>query len=158
MILTRKRSHGRSRSAAARTTALAAICGLLALGACGSGDALGATSTTPTLPVPASAAAQSTTTSAAPPPSATQSATSPAAGAPHTTRAHARRPSKISSAAIALAALAGVIALACAAWALARFTAYEPRWVRSARHALAEGGFRASATWAEFSDWVRLGR
>jgi hypothetical protein len=27
----------------------------------------------------------------------------------------------------------------------------------SLRHAMAEAGFRASATWAEFSDWVRLG-
>jgi hypothetical protein len=54
--------------------------------------------------------------------------------------------------------LAALLALACLLWALARLTAFEPRWARSARHALAEGGFRASATWAEFTDWVKLGR
>jgi hypothetical protein len=63
-----------------------------------------------------------------------------------------------STPAIALAVLAALLALACAAWALARITAYEPRWLSSARHALAEGGFRVSATWAEFTDWARLGK
>jgi hypothetical protein len=72
---------------------------------------------------------------------------------PHT--AHA---SKLSTPAIALAVLAALLALGCVAWGAARLTAYEPRWTRSARHALSEGGFRASATWAEFTDWLRLGR
>jgi hypothetical protein len=63
-----------------------------------------------------------------------------------------------STPAIILAVLAALLALACLLWALARLTAFEPRWARSARHALAEGGFRASATWAEFTDWVKLGR
>jgi hypothetical protein len=35
--------------------------------------------------------------------------------------------------------------------------AFEPHWLLSLRHAMAEAGFRLSATWAEFSDWVRLG-
>jgi hypothetical protein len=48
--------------------------------------------------------------------------------------------------------------LLCLAWAIARAQAYEPHWARSLRHSLAEGGFRASATWAEFSDWARLGK
>jgi len=39
----------------------------------------------------------------------------------------------------------------------ARRRAFEPHWLLSLRHAMAEAGFRASATWAEFSDWVRLG-
>jgi hypothetical protein len=56
-----------------------------------------------------------------------------------------------------LAALAGLLALGCAAWGIARLRAYEPHWARSARHAVAEAGFRVSATWAEFSDWIRLG-
>jgi hypothetical protein len=47
--------------------------------------------------------------------------------------------------------------LACLAWALARTLAFEPHWTLSLRHAVAEAGFRASATWAEFSDWARLG-
>jgi len=66
--------------------------------------------------------------------------------------------SKLSTAAIALAALGALLALICLAWALARARAYDPHWARSLRHSLAEGGFRASATWAEFSDWARLGK
>ena len=58
---------------------------------------------------------------------------------------------------IAIAVLAALLALACAAWAIARRRAYEPRWWLSLRHALAEAGLRASATWAEFTDWLRLG-
>jgi hypothetical protein len=63
----------------------------------------------------------------------------------------------LTAGAIVIAALAGLLVLACAAWALARRRAYEPRWWLSLRHALAEAGFRASATWAEFTDWLRLG-
>jgi hypothetical protein len=65
--------------------------------------------------------------------------------------------SHLSAGAIVIAALAALLVLACAAWALARRRAYEPRWWLSLRHALAEAGFRASATWAEFTDWLRLG-
>lgn len=63
-----------------------------------------------------------------------------------------------STAAILVAVLAAVVALACVGWAIARLLAYEPRWSLSLRHALAEAGFRMSATWAEFSDWARPGR
>jgi hypothetical protein len=56
------------------------------------------------------------------------------------------------------AVLAGLIALSCLVWGIFRFGAFEPRWLLSLRHAIAEAGFRTSATWAEFSDWVRLGR
>jgi hypothetical protein len=73
-------------------------------------------------------------------------------------RTAARHSGGLSTAAIALAALAALVALACAVWGVARLLAYEPRWTLSARHAVAEVGFRASSTWAEFSDWIRLGR
>jgi hypothetical protein len=63
----------------------------------------------------------------------------------------------LSTAAIVLAVLAAVLVLACISWALARRRAFEPHWLLSLRHSMAEAGFRASATWAEFSDWVRLG-
>ncbi len=71
----------------------------------------------------------------------------------------AARPGKkhLSGAAIAIAALAALLALGCAVWGLARRRAFEPHWWLSLRHAIAEAGFRASATWAEFTDWVRLG-
>jgi hypothetical protein len=76
------------------------------------------------------------------------------------TLAHA--PSKhsetLSPGAIALAAVAALLVLACLGWALARRRAFEPHWLLSLRHAMAEAGFRASATWAEFTDWARLGR
>ena len=54
--------------------------------------------------------------------------------------------------------LAALLVLGCIAWAIARERAIEPHWTLSLRHAMAEAGFRASATWAEFTDWVRLGR
>jgi hypothetical protein len=74
-----------------------------------------------------------------------------------TSQARAHRGGGLSTAAIALAAFAGLLALACAAWGVARLLAYEPHWARSARHAVAEAGFRTSSTWAEFTDWIRLG-
>jgi hypothetical protein len=70
----------------------------------------------------------------------------------------AHKSKKISTEAIVLAALAALLLLACAAWAFARSRAYEPHWMLSLRHAMSEAGFRLSATWAEFTDWVRLGR
>ncbi len=71
---------------------------------------------------------------------------------------HPASSSHLSTAAIMLAVVAGIVALACVAWALARAFAWEPHWSRSLRHAVAEAGFRASSTWEEFSDWVRSGR
>jgi len=64
----------------------------------------------------------------------------------------------VSTEAVVLAAIAALLLLACAAWAFARSRAYEPHWLVSMRHAMAEAGFRTSATWAEFTDWARLGR
>ncbi|HXM86726.1 MAG TPA: hypothetical protein VN889_03740, partial [Solirubrobacteraceae bacterium] len=63
----------------------------------------------------------------------------------------------LSTGAIVIAALAALLVLACVGWALARRRAFEPHWLLSLRHATAEAGFRASATWSEFLDWVRLG-
>jgi hypothetical protein len=75
-----------------------------------------------------------------------------------TTAQHLSHAHGLSSDAVAIAAVAAVAALLCVAWGVARVLAYEPHWTLSLRHALAEAGFRASATWAEFSDWARLGR
>jgi hypothetical protein len=63
----------------------------------------------------------------------------------------------LSTQSIAIGAAAALVALACVAWGIARLLTFEPRWTLSLRHALTEAGFRASATWAEFSDWARLG-
>jgi hypothetical protein len=63
------------------------------------------------------------------------------------------------TAAIVLLVIVGVLLLAGGtAWAAARWWAYEPPWLVRARHASAEAAWRTSATWAEFRDWVRLGR
>jgi len=64
----------------------------------------------------------------------------------------------LSSTAIAIAAVAALVVLGCLAWAITRARALEPHWTISLRHAMAEAGFRLSATWAEFTDWVKIGR
>jgi hypothetical protein len=64
---------------------------------------------------------------------------------------------KLSAGAILAAILAGLIALACLVWGIFRIGAFEPHWLLSARHSVAEAGFRAAGTWDEFIDWLRLG-
>jgi cobalamin biosynthesis Mg chelatase CobN len=112
-----------------------------------------ATTTTPASPASTTATPQPGTST----PAAGASAGAPA-GSAAPTRPRVHRSTTLSTPAIVLAALAGLIVLGGLAWGLARTLAYEPRWVQSSRHALAEGGFRASATWAEFADWARMGR
>jgi cytoskeletal protein RodZ len=120
-------------------------------------------STTPTPTPPASAVPPTSTTPAT---SASPTTTNPTALAPGQAggltrgavtrrRAHGR---KISTAAVIGAALAALLVALCAVWATVRWLAIEPRWTRSMAYSLEEASFRASATWAEFSDWVRLGR
>jgi hypothetical protein len=78
-------------------------------------------------------------------------------GSPAVARQHPSGGSELSGGAILAAVLAGLIALACLVWAAFRWLAVEPRWTLPVRHSIAEAGFRASAIWAEFADWVRLG-
>ena len=59
---------------------------------------------------------------------------------------------------VALAVIGALMALAALLYALARWWAWEPRWLVRWRHAGAEAGWRASGSWAEFMDWVRMGR
>jgi hypothetical protein len=59
---------------------------------------------------------------------------------------------------VGFAVLTGLLALAGLAYGLARWRAWEPPWALRARHAAGEAGWRASATWSEFTDWLRLGR
>lgn len=56
------------------------------------------------------------------------------------------------------AILGGVLLLVALLWGIARWWAWEPRWLLRSRHATAEAGWRTSAAWAEFRDWIRLGR
>ena len=89
-------------------------------------------------------------------------ASTPAPGSPLTPGARTSTSARgggthISALAIVLAALGAALALACAGWALARRRALEPHWWLSLRHSVAEAEYRASSTWAEFTDWARLG-
>ncbi len=59
---------------------------------------------------------------------------------------------------LALAVLMALMALGVIAYGVIRFTGWEPAWAPRARHATAEAGWRASSTWAEFTDFVRFGR
>ncbi len=70
----------------------------------------------------------------------------------------ADRTTGLSTAAIVVAVVAGLLALGCLAWAIARMRGLEPRWASSLRHAIAEAGYRTSEALAELADWARLGR
>jgi hypothetical protein len=59
---------------------------------------------------------------------------------------------------LALALLAGLMALGGLLAGVVRWLAWEPDWAGRMRHAAGEASWRASSTWAEFSDFVRLGR
>ena len=59
---------------------------------------------------------------------------------------------------LALAILLGALALCTASFGVVRFFAWEPRWVVRLRNAAGEAGWRASSTWADLADYVRLGR
>ncbi len=74
------------------------------------------------------------------------------------TTVHGTSSGGLPAAAVVLIALAGLLLLACAVWGVAQARAWEPKWSLALRHAIAEAGFRASATWREFGDWARLGR
>jgi hypothetical protein len=115
---------------------------------------------TPAFPAPASEGVHPTTAGHTPA-TATDRVATPLAStsiAPARTRARSKPSGKLSTAAIVVAIVAALLALGCAAWGLARRRAFEPHWLLSLRHAMAEAGFRTSATWAEFADWARLGR
>ncbi|HUH81343.1 MAG TPA: hypothetical protein VLZ06_08450 [Solirubrobacteraceae bacterium] len=72
--------------------------------------------------------------------------------------AHAAAGGGLATAAVVLIVVGVLLLVACAVWGVARALAWEPRWSLALRHAIAEAGFRASATWREFGDWARLGR
>ena len=119
--------------------------------------------------------ATSTATAATPPATTTTApaASQPpaAAPAPTTTQAAAPAPAPASAPAGATTAAAAddgapaglvvagaLVVLILVLWAVAHWWAWEPHWLVRWRHATAEAGWRASAAWAEFTDWLRLGR
>ena len=63
------------------------------------------------------------------------------------------------TAAIVLALGVGALVLGLLVlWALAWWRAWDPPCLQRWRHATAEAGWRAGHAWAEFTDWLRLGR
>jgi hypothetical protein len=174
---------GAPAAARAKTPLLNALTGKGTSGA-GTGAVKTSTATTPTgaasapsgaITAPATGASATPTTTYAPSgstplpagspaPTQTATATTPLTGAAPARVGAASAPKKkssgghISTGAIIIGVLAALLALACAAWALARSRAYEPKSLPAMRHSLAEARFRASATWSELLDWARLGR
>lgn len=63
-----------------------------------------------------------------------------------------------SNALIALVAAGGVVVLALVLWLAAWWTAWDPPFLARWRHSVGEASWRTSAAWAEFTDWLRLGR
>jgi hypothetical protein len=59
---------------------------------------------------------------------------------------------------VALIGVGALLLLALGLWGLARSRGWDPAWVARMRHAWGEAGFRTTSTWAEFTDWLRLGR
>jgi cobalamin biosynthesis Mg chelatase CobN len=92
--------------------------------------------------------APNATTTAAAPAAATTTAPAPAT---QSTASH-------KAARLALIVVGALLVMLLALWAFARWWAWEPHWLARWRHATAEAGWRASAAWAEFTDWLRLGR
>jgi len=124
------------------------------------------TQTTPTASTPATtpgATAPATTAPAATAPAATAPATAPPATTPAPAPAQTAPQPTVTSgddrAAVLLLLLVGTLVLiALVLWALARWQAWEPPWLARWRHATGEAGWRAGNAWAEFTDWLRLGR
>jgi hypothetical protein len=114
-----------------------------------------ATPTTPTTPAPTSSVPPLGTTVPGVATTPTQPATTTPATQPAAppARRHDRTPLVVAAAAVAALLLAALLL-----WGLARWRGWDPPWAARARHAWGEAGFRTTGTWAEFADWLRLGR
>jgi hypothetical protein len=63
-----------------------------------------------------------------------------------------------SAAVVLLVIVALVLVVGAIVYAVVTWRAEEPEWLLRARHATGEAGWRISNTWAEFVDFLRLGR
>ena len=91
-------------------------------------------------------------------PTAATTAPAPAPAPAAATQTAPQSTSSHKGARLALIVLGALLVMLLALWAFARWWAWEPHWLVRWRHATAEAGWRASAAWAEFTDWLRLGR
>jgi hypothetical protein len=150
-----------------RTFAAAAACAALAWPA----GAFAQEATT-SIPVPTTSTAApgastttapgaSTTTTTAPP-VATTTAPAPApqpapAATPAPPQGAAADDRNIAAIALLFVVAAALLLVGVLA-GLAHWQAWEPPWLVRWRHATGEAGWRAGNAWAEFTDWLRLGR
>jgi len=51
-----------------------------------------------------------------------------------------------------------LLVVAALLWGLARWLGVEPAWWQNVRRTLAEASWHAEAAWADFADWIRVGR
>jgi cobalamin biosynthesis Mg chelatase CobN len=131
------------------TSAAGATTGTTGTGTTAPGAASTATATQP--PATTTIAPDATTTAATPAPAPAPAVTTAPAPATQSTASH-------KGARLALIVVGALLVMLLALWAFARWWAWEPHWLARWRHATAEAGWRASAAWAEFTDWLRLGR
>jgi hypothetical protein len=122
-----------------RTTAVFVLASLPLLAA-GGGVAIAATTATPPTPTPTPA------TAPAPTP------------APSTTVTIHHHSGNHTAALVLLIAVGLLLALGALIYAATTRAATEPEWLLRSRHATGEAGWRISNTWAEFVDFLRLGR
>jgi hypothetical protein len=121
------------------------------------------TATTPTATAPGATTSPPAVATTAPPATAIAPpvATAPPATAavpPATTAPPTTEPGN-DRAAVLLLLVAGALALfLLALWALSRWQGWDPPWLARWRHATGEAGWRAGNAWAEFTDWLRIGR
>jgi hypothetical protein len=120
------------------------------------------TATTPAQTTPATTAPAPTTPAQTTPPTTAPAPTTPATTPSTTTTPAAGTPADRDSsnrAGLILLAVCGLLlAIALVMIVLVRWWAWEPDWLVRWRHATGEAGWRASNAWAEFGDWLRLGR
>ena len=148
---TKAEEEAASTAAAAATGA--AGTGSTSTGSTGAGAGTTATdATTATQPPATTTIAPNATTTAATP------APAPAPAPAAATQTAAQSTSSHKGARLALIVVGALLVMLLALWAFARWWAWEPHWLARWRHATAEAGWRASAAWAEFTDWLRLGR
>jgi cobalamin biosynthesis Mg chelatase CobN len=131
------------------TSAAGATTGTTGTGTTAPGAASTATATQP--PATTTIAPDATTTAATPAPAPAPAVTTAPAPTTQSTASH-------KGARLALIVVGALLVMLLALWAFARWWAWEPHWFARWRHATAEAGWRASAAWAEFTDWLRLGR
>jgi hypothetical protein len=122
------------------------------------GGAAGPTATTPGVTPPTEPEAPGATVTPEPTPAATPAPSVSDQAIARTAQAQRTSEAGTPAPVVALGVLGALLALGGLAYGLAHWLAWDPRWARRLRFAVAEAGWRAGSTWSEFADWVRFGR